>query len=323
MKPNDITPDKDPIKLTNALSVESLQSAVCFQDAIKGIAEAQKSRFKPIGLNTFNAISIKTAWERLGFDPVGSQLRETLKEITASALSSYKPILSTLSDYHWKPPVSISEVFKGVTFTIISEERKRELLFAHQKWGEYGWTSIPMSDSTMFDKAPESRLYANKSALKVCTNAAVQQLITLTSEMRHCKKTDLFEASFDFDNRQYKSCSLVLCSLIDAKLVRLQKRSQLNGKRRDVGLPAVQYARKRAGAGVEEHMLLTLLFHANLFSCLEKVFEGGKDFKQQPLIINRNFLDHGMLTRKVTRTDCVQLFLLYYNILDLLEMIYQ
>ena len=30
-----------------------------------------------------------------------------------------------------------------------------------------------------------------------------------------------------------------------------------------------------------------------------------------------------MITRRVTRKDCVQLFLLYYNLLDLLEFIYQ
>ena len=54
-----------------------------------------------------------------------------------------------------------------------------------------------------------------------------------------------------------------------------------------------------------------------------EVFEKGNDFRKQPEVLNRNFLDHGMLTRKVTRKDCVQLFLLYYNILELLDMIYQ
>ena len=72
-----------------------------------------------------------------------------------------------------------------------------------------------------------------------------------------------------------------------------------------------------------KRLLFTLLFEANLFACLEKVFEKGNDFRKQPEVLNRNFLDHGMLTRKVTRKDCVQLFLLYYNILELLDMIYQ
>lgn len=31
--------------------------------------------------------------------------------------------------------------------------------------------------------------------------------------------------------------------------------------------------------------------------------------------MNRNFVDHGMLHRKVRRMDCIQLFLAYYNFL--------
>lgn len=59
----------------------------------------------------------------------------------------------------------------------------------------------------------------------------------------------------------------------------------------------------------------------NVFSCLNEVFEDANDFKQQPLIINRNFIDHGMLHRKVCKKDCIQIFLLYYNLLKLLEII--
>ena len=42
-------------------------------------------------------------------------------------------------------------------------------------------------------------------------------------------------------------------------------------------------------------------------------FEHGNDCKEQPMVLNRNFLGHGMLYRKVIRKDCVMLFLLLYN----------
>lgn len=35
--------------------------------------------------------------------------------------------------------------------------------------------------------------------------------------------------------------------------------------------------------------------------------------------MNRNFVDHGMLHRKVRRIDCIQLFLVYYNFLTFEE----
>ena len=48
-------------------------------------------------------------------------------------------------------------------------------------------------------------------------------------------------------------------------------------------------------------------------------YKGGDDFKEQPDIMNRNFVDHGMLHRKVRRIDCIQLFLVYYNFLTFEE----
>ena len=66
-----------------------------------------------------------------------------------------------------------------------------------------------------------------------------------------------------------------------------------------------------------------LLFsYQNVYACLMKVFEDGGDFKKQPEVINRNFVDHGMLHRDVTKRDCIQIFLLYYNLLEFLDIVY-
>ena len=96
-------------------------------------------------------------------------------------------------------------------------------------------------------------------------------------------------------------------ALIDAILIRLQKKSTLDGKRRNVGLSAVRDAKKRTEIDVNTEVLYTALFCTNLFACLQKVFESGNDFRKQPEVINRNFLDHGMLTRKVTKKDCMKI----------------
>lgn len=69
-----------------------------------------------------------------------------------------------------------------------------------------------------------------------------------------------------------------------------------------------------------EKRFLLLLDYENLFACLNTVFANGGDFRKQPVVINRNFVAHGMMTRRVIRKDCVQLFLLYYNLLMFLEM---
>ena len=57
------------------------------------------------------------------------------------------------------------------------------------------------------------------------------------------------------------------------------------------------------------------LTRENLFCALAVLYANGNDFKEQPAVMNRNFVDHGMLHRKVRRMDCIQLFLAYYNFL--------
>ena len=94
---------------------------------------------------------------------------------------------------------------------------------------------------------------------------------------------------------------------------------------------ATEYGKKAAKTVLDhykneqltESMYFSIFRYENLYACLMKVFEDGDDFKKQPDIINRNFLNHGMLTGRVRRRDCIQLFLLYHNLLFFLEKIYQ
>ena len=97
----------------------------------------------------------------------------------------------------------------------------------------------------------------------------------------------------------------------------------MKGKRRNVGAKAVTMVKQRTKEDVNIEIFSINLFYVNFFSCLEKMFENGNDFKKQPDIINRNFLDHGMLTRRAIRKDCIQLFLVYCNMLELLDLIYK
>ena len=62
-----------------------------------------------------------------------------------------------------------------------------------------------------------------------------------------------------------------------------------------------------------------LLSYTNLFACIAEFFAQGNDFKEQPKLANRNFIDHGMLHKDVRRRDCVQLFLLYYNFIEFFD----
>lgn len=59
--------------------------------------------------------------------------------------------------------------------------------------------------------------------------------------------------------------------------------------------------------------------YVNLFACLKTVFANANDFRREPSVINRNFIDHGMTNRNVRKRDCIQLFLLLNNFVDTFE----
>ena len=107
---------------------------------------------------------------------------------------------------------------------------------------------------------PSDKKSADIIALKQCSGQKMEQIFEIISETKRVKKADFEEAVFDYNHRQYKSCALVLFSLVDAVLVRLQKKSDLNGKRRKVGLSAVSEAKKRTETDINTQMLLLPCF---------------------------------------------------------------
>ena len=106
----------------------------------------------------------------------------------------------------------------------LTDEEKEALVASYQKWGEYGWTMASEMIYDFFDEPPADRKTANKEALKFCSNKDMMKLFDQLREMEGVKRSDLEEAVFNFEQRKYKSCIMIIHSLIDAKLIRLQKK---------------------------------------------------------------------------------------------------
>ena len=220
---------------------------------------------------------------------------------------------------------TLSTFLQSVYIPELSNERKEQLRIAHETWGKLGWTQPPFAPDTFLDKPPVDRKDANARALRYCQNADMEQLFSALLDLPHVKKSDVNEAKWAFKNKQYKSCALILFALIDSRLIRLQRNEdrRKKDKYREVGKGAAKKLFERIEKEQDIHKKTFMLFsHQNIIQCLLTVFADGKDFRVQPDIINRNFVDHGMLIRRVIRQDCIQLFLLYYNLLDYLDIIY-
>lgn len=92
------------------------------------------------------------------------------------------------------------------------------------------YSSCPIK---LFNEAPADMKEADKTALRYFNKEGMERLFAYVQE-QPIKKGDLSSAIFCFENRQYKACAILLFSVIDAKLIRLQ--SQKGGKnRRQVG----------------------------------------------------------------------------------------
>lgn len=248
-----------------------------------------------------------------------------IQEIASIALETIEPIKQiskiaseTLSGFSSQ----LSSLFEKIKIPTISEEEKEELQTNFEMWGKCGWTSMPRSDLCIFKNAPTNIKDANKKIKIWCKKEDVETLFEFLHIVEGVKKNDLEEAISLYYSRKYKSCAMLLFSLIDAKLIRLQRKEDVSEKtkRRCSGASAIKKIKQRIETeqDINETFLLLLSF-VNLFACMEVFFEDAKDFKKQPTLINRNFLQHGMLTRKVTKRDCIQLFLLYYNFLEFVE----
>ncbi len=242
---------------------------------------------------------------------------ETISKISANISNSLTELAKRFGD-------QIKTVISDIHIPTFSEEKKLELLKSFQQWGEYGWTCIPDTTLGYYNQTPKSQKDANKAALALCGAKEMEGFFSRLCKIKGIKKSDLEEAIFDFQNKKYKSCSMIIFSMIDSKLIRLQRDEDRNP------ITKKRYSGRTASLKLQKHIqdeqnikqkFFLLLVYENLFVCIQKVFEDGKDFKNQPAVINRNFIVHGMLTRSVIRKDCVQLFLLFYNLIKFLDII--
>lgn len=253
---------------------------------------------------------------------ISKQIRglQDFGNIVATGLSA---IVESQQIYIRQMANHVTKMLSRVSIPSFSEEDIDEIRIALSTWGEYGWTLPPHAKQNDFFTIPENKKMADKVGDSYCKKNQMETLFAETRKIGGVRLSDYEEAIVDYNDKRYKSCALILFSLIDAKLIRMQQDDDRNkyGKRPS-GKTAARNVFTRIKNETElEDELFAFFRYENLYACLMKVFQDGDDFKEQPEVINRNFLDHGMLTNRVRRRDCVQLFLLYFNWMKFLEKI--
>lgn len=239
---------------------------------------------------------------------------ENWEAIATRTQEIYKNIVPALEIFQ-QTLASFADVIANISIPSISEERKQEILESHLKWGQLGWTWFQAAPMNFYDNPPADIRDANAKVKYLCTAQGMESIFHQIREQK-INHEDLESAIFCFHNKQYKACALMLFGLIDAKLIRVQSRSK--GKRK-VGASAVRQLKTQFEETKDEQVFYTMLFCSNLFASLETIFAYGNDFKDEPDIINRNFVDHGMNHKRIRKRDCIQLFLVLNNLMYFLS----
>lgn len=253
-------------------------------------------------------------------------LSELIAEFTRNIQSIYKPSVDimiklgkTITDYSsvfTKFSKAIADLANSIKIPSLSDEQKKELQDSYKAWGKYGWTVPPYASLSIFDKKPQSLQEANKYMRQYINTASMKELFIELGRLDNLRKDDLQEAILNFENRRYKSCSMILFALIDGKIIRYQDKET----NRKVGFyGAKKICNKIESEFSSKNAFFSLLNLINITSALEVIFENAKNFKDQPTVVNRNFILHGMLYGRVRRRDAAQLFLLLYNLIELFD----
>lgn len=251
-----------------------------------------------------------------------NQYQHQMDELCETLYGSIPPKLQVIYDEIGKALQTVDSQLQSVLADVELPSMDRKWLDERQKsyrrWGEYGWTMIDWAEIHFFYDCPASQKEANKKALSVCDNARMKCFLEELKAEKKIRKADLMEAIDDFNNKRYKSCACILFALIDGALIRSMKKPEKGN--RPSGKVAAENINKKIDSTFQiKGMVFHFLTWLGVLSAINAFFAKGDDFKLQPIVLGRNWLDHGMLHREVKKMDCIQLFLLLSNLLKVKE----
>lgn len=242
-----------------------------------------------------------------------SQIIELLDNTPSHLHPNFQPSVDFVSELCH----NISDAIKEFNSSYFDSNEKHNLISIYQALGTYGWTLPPTA--TWFDITiiPQNQSEANQIMSSYITASNIASLLDVIRNEKRVKRPDFEEAVFCYKNRKYKACAMLLFSLIDGIYLHTQPSSNTLNQYRKVGAKGILRFQKDLQTSNKEPWLFSSLLEINVISCLSSIYKAYNSFNNEPTnIINRNFVMHGMGNRKVLRRDCIQLFLLYYNVLN-------
>lgn len=246
-----------------------------------------------------------------GAEQLERTVQELMKPIVQPCWEGLAQALSGFADYI-RQSFDINQIASNISKALVSvlpskEERER-IVAALQQWGNYGWCLIDWASIDLYHNSPNSVEEADKLAMEYCTEKEISNLIEGLKEKIDSTR-EFEEAITSYDNQCYTACSMILFSIIDSFILRLQEYKDTS-KRREWRMLPGKYVEELKNIS-DENSFLRQASYIAMLNAIAGMYEGGNDFTNESQdMINRNFVDHGMNTRRVTQIDCIKLFLI-------------
>ncbi|MDY4123035.1 MAG: hypothetical protein SOY05_05900 [Ellagibacter isourolithinifaciens] len=308
-----------------AVSVERIRPTL---ESMSGISRAMEDAFvssvSPFESVMRNTVSTAGMMRRLlmEYSSETKQFTEQIKSQSEGMNRMVESAAAVLSDA-WVPNVksvvsltdqfssSISHVFEQLIkiFPLFDWQGKGETIV---RWGKFGWTIYPAMSVNVVMDAPDSLVEADKIMRGFLTPEYMESVRNRLAKVVR-KKRDLEEALWLFDQRHYKPCAMMLCSMIEGELFLRAKKNEKS--RRSAREPIKRLKKLCSTEGVDACVSAYIALGA--CESYGHFFANGEDFKRDiEGDLNRNFLQHGMMYKRVTRTVCVKLLLLLDGIVE-------
>lgn len=190
-----------------------------------------------------------------------------------------------------------------------------ELTEIYKTYAEFGWTIPPAM--TYFAKQKATTLEeADSFMLQFCSSVNMERIFSSLRNNEKIDKNDLEEAINCYNQKYYKACSLLILSMIDGILIKLQP--QENKDRTTSSTLKAIKSKYESNQRMDPKFFKVLQANTTI-ECAKKIYKYADNFKLDDICIYRNMISHGMRKTAVEKTDCIKVFLLLYNILQLLH----
>lgn len=185
---------------------------------------------------------------------------------------------------------------------------------AGEQWAKFGW--VPFLPTFSIENylesmiIPQSQEQADTRMNRYFEQNSTTELFSKIAEYldKNRLTTDAFyDATKCFELGLYTSCTLALFSILDGVFLNGQNKRP-DSRRRDLSRTAVERVyNKNETCG---YLVSAIVVHKVILD----LFRDADDFTIPETGLNRNYISHGMNQRRVTREDCLKLFVLLYNV---------